>query len=413
MRIAVLGAGPVGLDAALAGVAAGAEVRVFEAAPRVGAGVRAWGHVRLFTPWSMDVSDRMRAAVGGLPDSDSECPTGHELADRVLEPVAAALGPGVVRTGTRVLGVARAGRLRHEAIGDPARAGTPFRLLLEETERSGARPSGTETERSGARPAGPETEPAAGPAAAPMQWSEHADVVIDATGSYGRGNPLGDGGLPAPGEAACADRIVRTLPDVAAGGWTGTTLLVGAGKSAQTAARDLATVPGARVVWAVRDPDPGWGAIPDDPLPMRHALVEHAREHPGVVPGAVVDRLEPDGPAVVATLRDRAGATVRVRADRVLALTGYQGDPELTRQLQVHECWATGAPMNLAASLLATAGEGPADCLAQPAAGVDALRNPEPGFFVLGMKSYGRSSAFLLRVGHAQVDEVVGSLVPV
>ncbi|MFC5062554.1 hypothetical protein [Actinomycetospora atypica] len=380
MRIAVLGAGPVGLDTALAGVAAGAEVRVLEAAPRAGAGVRAWGHVRLFTPWSMDVSDRMRAAVPGLPDSEDECPTGHEFADRVLDPVAEALGPDVLRTGTRVLGVARAGRLRHEAIGDPARADTPFRILLTD--------------------------------AAGHEWSEYADVVVDATGSYGRGNPLGDGGLPAAGEAACDERIVRTLPDVAAGGWDGTTLLVGAGKSAQTAARDLAEVPGARVTWVVRDPDPDWGAVPDDPLPSRQALVTHAREHPGVVRGAVVDRLEPDGAGLVATLRDRQGGTERVRADRVLALTGYQGDPGLTRQVQVHECWATGAPMNLAASLLAAAGDGPADCLAQPAAGIDTLRSPEPDLFVLGMKSYGRSSAFLLRVGYSQVDEVVGSLVP-
>ncbi len=34
------------------------------------------------------------------------------------------------------------------------------------------------------------------------------------------------------------------------------------------------------------------------------------------------------------------------------------------------------------------------------------LRNPEPNFYILGAKSYGRNSAFLLRAGFEQVREV-------
>ena len=62
--------------------------------------------------------------------------------------------------------------------------------------------------------------------------------------------------------------------------------------------------------------------------------------------------------------------------------------------------------MNLSAALLGAAG---GDCLAQPAVGIDALRTPEPNFFVLGAKSYGRLSTFLLRVGYEQVDQILGS----
>jgi len=64
--------------------------------------------------------------------------------------------------------------------------------------------------------------------------------------------------------------------------------------------------------------------------------------------------------------------------------------------------------MNLAASLLAAAqdGDGPVDCLTQPTQGIDALRCPEPDFFILGVKSYGHTSSFLLRTGYAQVDQV-------
>ena len=93
--------------------------------------------------------------------------------------------------------------------------------------------------------------------------------------------------------------------------------------------------------------------------------------------------------------------------DRIIALTGYVGDHTIYRQLQVHECWATSSPMKLSAALLASSS---ADCLAQTSQGADALRNPGPDFFILGAKSYGRNSTFLMRVGWQQVDEVFALL---
>ena len=107
---------------------------------------------------------------------------------------------------------------------------------------------------------------------------------------------------------------------------------------------------------------------------------------------------------------------------RVLAMVGYRPDTALTQELQVtarqqldtpqhctaqvHYCYASEAPMRLAASLLA-AGGGGGDCLAQVAGGDDTLVSPEHGVFILGMKSYGRSSSFLLRLGHQQVEAVI------
>src|SRR5579863_9392687 len=51
LPVAVIGAGPVGLAAAAHLVARGLAVQLYEAGPAVGANVRTWGHVRLFTPW--------------------------------------------------------------------------------------------------------------------------------------------------------------------------------------------------------------------------------------------------------------------------------------------------------------------------------------------------------------------------
>ena len=75
----------------------------------------------------------------------------------------------------------------------------------------------------------------------------------------------------------------------------------------------------------------------------------------------------------------------------------------MTRELQVQTCWATEGTYPLAASLLGEAG---ADCLTTPAFGAETLLHPEPGFFTLGMKSYGRAPNFLLRTGYEQVASV-------
>ena len=120
----------------------------------------------------------------------------------------------------------------------------------------------------------------------------------------------------------------------------------------------------------------------------------------------VVEKLAPDGARKAAvTLRHADGETETVDVDSILALTGKVGDHQLYRQLQVHECYATSGPMKLAAALLGASGAS-GDCLAQTSMGPDTLKNPEPGFFILGIKSYGRRSDFLMRVGWQQVDEV-------
>lgn len=395
-HVAILGAGPIGLDATLAFLDNGWSAAVYESAASVASNVAAWSHIRLFTPWSMNISARMLAhlaASGVAPPGPAEyCPTGGEFADQLLRPLAELPElAAAIRRRTRVLAVGREGLLKHEEIGTAQRGAHPFRLLVTD-------PAGSER-------------------------IEHADLLLDCTGSYDRANMLGDGGIPAPGELGVADWITCRIPDVdhEADEWAGRrVLLVGAGKSAQTAARDLATVvverPGTSVVWAVRAADPDWGEVPDDPLPQRQELVEvaqrlHAGEVPGVQvrTGVVVEALRASGDGVAVALRSSSGDIEDIVVDRIVALTGFLGDTSLYRQLQVHECYATAAPMNLSAALLGAAGDGPADCLAQASHGVDALRSPEPNFFVLGMKSYGRNSTFLLRVGYEQVDEVANA----
>lgn len=400
LRVAVLGAGPVGLDAALAALEEGFEVRVWEAAPHPAAHVRRWGHVRLFSPWSMNRSTRMDRALSriGLPlDVDETAtPTGHELADRVLDPLwHADLLEGVLATGHRVEAVGREGLLKHEEIASEERSRRPFRLLLRADD-------GTEV----------------------VAW---ADRVIDCTGTRGQPNHLGEGGIPAPGERDLAHRVDHEipLPDLELDGKT--VLLVGAGHSAQTAACQFADLlspsgPGeGKVIWVHRNKNPNMYSGKGDALEQREQLTRRAQEiaggaHPGiqVVGGATIHALANgaglDGSRLRVDLRRSDGTLESVEVDRILSLTGGVGDHTLYRQLQVHECYATCGPMKLSASLMSSAGpggDGPADCLDAPARGPDEITNPEPGFYILGEKSYGRNSTFLLRTGWQQVGQAM------
>ena len=99
----------------------------------------------------------------------------------------------------------------------------------------------------------------------------------------------------------------------------------------------------------------------------------------------------------------KAGQAVTWTVDRILANLGYSPNTDLYRELQVHECYASLGPMKLAAELSGKAGD---DCLKQTSCGPDTLRNPEPSFYILGAKSYGRNSHFLWRIGFEQVREV-------
>ena len=392
-HIAILGAGPTGLEAALAAADGGYPFTLYEASDGVAADIRRWGHVRLFTPWPLNVSPRMRRHLGlagvEVPDND-ECPSGAELVAGLFAPVATL--PHVascLRTDTRVLEIGRERLVKSDEIGTGRRAEHRFRLLVASADGS--------------------------------ERTATADVVLDCTGSYGNPNATGNGGIAAPGERELDGLIRRHIPDFTAEAesWAGkTVLVVGAGHSAQTAVADLATLaeehPGTRVLWALRRTASGFQPDARDPLPERSRLLARAAAlaagaSPAVeiLPGVVVDSLTRRDGRIRVALRRGDGGEQAVDVDWLLSLTGYVGDHTLYRQLQVHECYATSGPMKLAAALLGSASD---DCLDQASHGADSLVNPEPGFFILGSKSYGRNNTFLMRVGWQQVEEVFGLL---
>src|SRR5687768_4166301 len=132
-RIAILGAGPVGLEAALYAASLKLPYRVYERG-KVGDGLRRWGHVRLCARFGMNVTPLGRAALradrAALP-GDQDLLTGREHLAAYLHPLSRSSPlAGHVETDTYVLGVGRKGYLKEEYAGDARRASQPFRLLL-------------------------------------------------------------------------------------------------------------------------------------------------------------------------------------------------------------------------------------------------------------------------------------------
>ena len=392
-RIAVLGAGPVGLEAALYARSLGLPVTVYERGG-VGEHLRRWGHVRLFSPFGMNVTPLGRAAVlqdnprHELPAADDGI-TGREHVAVYLEPLARS-GPlrDCLRLETQVLHIGRRGWLKGDGPGDARRGQQPFRLLVREAKG--------------------------------RERTDEADVVLDCTGTFGRHRWLGDGGIPAAGEAAAAAHVAYGLDDVLGeqrAHYAGkTVLVVGGGYSAATTVCNLAALaeeqPETWVVWLARTASTQpIRRHANDPLRERDRLAVRANTLATRADGnvefhnqTVVEAVESLGPdkGFRVTVR-RAGKTRTWEADRVVANVGYTPDTDLYRELQVHECYASLGPMSLAAALLKHGGS---DCLSVPAAGANTLRNPEPNFYLLGAKSYGRNSNFLLRTGFEQVRDV-------
>jgi hypothetical protein len=367
-RIAILGAGPIGLEAALYAATLRLPVTVYERG-RVAEHVRQWGHVRLFSPFGMNSTPLGRARIQAdhpghdLPD-DGDCLTGREHADVYLDPLAQ--GPllaGAIRAETTVLYVGRRG-LHKEETPTSGRAQQPFRLLLRHGHR---------------------------------ELVEEADVVVDCTGTYGQPRFLGDGGIPAAGELAARPHICGSLDDILGEKRSvyadKTTLVVGGGYSAATTVCSLSALaakhPGTWIIWLAR----GAGSQPlrrqlNDPLRERDQLAVRANNlatrgegHVEFHPQTVVESIDQSGPDRPFQVTGRCGKkTTTWEVDRIVANVGFSPHAELYRELQVEERHASPGPV--------------------------ALRSGEPNFYVLGAKSYGRNSNFLLKNGLEQVREV-------
>ena len=386
------------------------QVTLVERGPSTSHNVLSWGHVELFSPYSLNMSEAgksvLQEAGKALPDMDS-FPTGAEYVRDYLDVLSSWLSSRcTIMCNSEVTAMARGALLRHE-LGAVRRSKVAFRIMIRTAD-------GNEQILEAAR-------------------------VVDASGTYNQPASMGMGGMPALGESQMASRndeaLIRQIPDVKARReeFIGkNTVVVGAGASAITVINGLKKLSSGGgedtgivdVTWVVRGGVEPYRRVDNDPLPQRDALyslgnklsmgdkwcVTHfpklprlscLRAGPSVVvafvsfihhsiifshfllylpslfltcPAAAVrfysggDRFRvrfipnsgvlsmektQDGKVNVKVLKRRegeyeGGEEECIAADRVISCCGFKPNDGLWSQLQVHQCYASSAPMKLA-----------------------------------------------------------------
>ncbi|MNU57417.1 glutamate synthase subunit beta [compost metagenome] len=385
LPVAIIGAGPVGLAAAAHLLARGLTPLILEAGPKAGASIEEWAHVKMFSPWQFNVDKeavKLLLADGWTPPPENEYPTGRELLDRFVRPLADLEQiKRHLQLNTRVLAATRVGQ---DVMKSQSRSAAPFLL----------------------RVAGPTGE-----------QDVLATAVIDASGTYLTPNWMGAHGIPALGEIEHAAHIAYGIPEVlgrARNRYANIrVLVVGGGHSAFNALQDLVRLtqeaPQTKVLWAIRGNSLerilGGGA--NDQLEERGKLGLKIRQllNDGVIElfkNVAIDQVAGNGQGLVV----KAGERILPPVDELIVATGFRPDLSLLAELRIALDPATQSAVLLAPMI----DPNEHSCGTVRPHGAVELAHPEEGLFIVGMKSYGRAPTFLLMTGYEQVRSVVAAL---
>lgn len=331
-----------------------------------GASLARLGPTRLYTPLRSTLPVDVIAFGGGTDDLDAIL-TGPEVA-RILEAAAASpqLAP-YVQTHHRVTSITRGTLARGELAGQPARAEMPFRVVANDRVFE-------------------------------------VDAVLDASGTYGN---------PVPLAVPCS--MVETIRDLGVVHArrrdlaNRRILLTGHGHSAATALLVLEALakeaPQTHVSWVTRSRDRRpITMVPSDPLPERQRVVVAANAlADSPPPWLSVERAAPIESLIDGIAKLSGGRTVEF--DVVVALIGYRPNLDLLSELPLEISPATEGAARLGRTVANLS-----DGLAVPKVEPRDLASGEPRFHMIGAKSYGRSRAFLLQSGYAQIDTILDHL---
>ncbi|GAA4831427.1 FAD-dependent oxidoreductase [Garicola koreensis] len=388
LPVVVIGAGPVGLAAAAHLVETGLDPLVLEAGDIPAAAITEWGHIRLFSSWRHNVdaaAQRLLQAQGWKEPDPAGLPTGAEFVAHYLAPLAAVPElVGRIRTGEQVIGISRGQRDKTHA---QARSEAPFIVRVQSAQGL---------------------------------VDYRARAIIDASGTWGHPNPVGAAGLPALGEddPEVASTLLGGLPDVLSERRREVTgkhvLVLGGGHSAVNTLLNLVALqreaPETTITWAIRgdSPEATYGGGDADGLLERGALGQRLREaveagRITLVPSATVHSLALTEAGQVAVTFDDGR---RLSPDFLAAATGFRPDLEVFRELRVDLDPGVEAPSRLAPLIDPQFHS----CGTVEAHGAETLAHPEEGFFIAGMKSYGRAPTFLLATGYEQVRSIAAHL---
>lgn len=390
LPVAVIGGGPIGLAAAAHLAERGIPFKLYEAGATVGANLRDWGHCRIFTPWEYTTdaaSRRLLAGQGWQEPPAAELPTGDDIYRLYLKPLAKVPELAAhIETGAKVTAITRLGV---DKVTSRDRETKPFRLTI---ARAGEAPR-----------------------------YDLARAVIDASGTWQNPNPLGASGLPAEGEAELKDRVAYGMPDVLGrerASYAGRRIaVVGGGFSAINVLLDLVQLAedqqSTRVIWIVRTTRMNkiYGGGENDQLAARGALgmklrnmVESGKVQ--LIRGFAATGVRRVSGGIALTGETPEGPRAIEPLDRIVAATGQRPDLAITRELRLElDPWLEGVK-----ALGPMIDPNLHSCGTVSPHGHREVSHPEPGFYTIGVKSYGRAPTFLLLTGYEQARSVAAAL---
>lgn len=387
LPVAIIGAGPVGLAAAAHLVSRKQSFILFEKGDEVGANIRTWGHVTLFSPWQYNIDTAAKELLQQtkwIEPNGEELPTGNDLIDQYLKPLSELkeIKP-FIYTNHQVIAITRK---NSDKMKSKNRTQNPFVLYVE---------------------------------GAGEMKSFEVRAILDATGTWGNPNPAQSNGVWLPTEKALKERIDYHIPNVERNKSLYANkkiAVVGGGHSAINSLFNVVALkekaPNTEITWILRKEniEMAYGGEKNDELAARGELGTRIRqlveeEKIQVVTPFLITSLKDEGKiSIVGT--SHGEEFVLEGFDRLIVNTGSRPDYAMNTELRCEIDPITESVTTLAPLI----DPNEHSCGSVKPHGEAELRQPEQGFYVVGAKSYGRAPTFLMATGYEQVRSIVAFL---
>ncbi|WP_010651966.1 NAD(P)-binding domain-containing protein [Oceanobacillus massiliensis] len=375
----IIGAGPTGLAAAAHLHEYDERFLILEKGSHAGSNIQEWSHVQLFSPWEYNID---RAAKRLLQETEWEepvsdqLPTGGELVKEYLEPFAAL--PSIRTNIVYHAEVKAITKKNIDKVKSDSREAAAFILFV---NINGS-----------------------------IKKIE-AKAIIDATGTWNSPNPPFADGVWRTEELI--NKLHVNIPNIKeeADRFKNKHIaVIGSGHSALNSLIELtdlkAAFPDTKISWIIRKQhiSETFGGEENDELAARgslgskaHQLVDNGLLH--IHSGFYVDEIKEQDNSFVIQSSD--GISIN-GIDEVIVNTGARPDFSFLKELRLDIDPTVESTKELAPLIDPNLHS----CGTVRPHGEKELRHPEAGFYIAGVKSYGRAPTFLMATGYEQVRSI-------
>lgn len=381
--VAIIGAGPIGLASAAHLSLANQSFIIFEKGSEVADNIKSWQHIQLFSPWKYNIDKAAKSLLeqtGWVIPEDEVIPTGKEIREDYLQPLASLpeLKP-FISFNSEVIGISKR---NHDKMKSSNRQTAPFVIY---TEKEG------ETKRI------------------------LASAVLDATGTWASPNPIQADNIWTATENKLADNIFYGIPNIESlkERYTGKRIaVIGGGHSAINTILQLGKLDNVEITWVLRKKSvtEAYGGEENDALAARgklgsliHDLVDQNKVKV-LTPFYIEDLIK--SPSSIIIKGDLTGEEKSIEVEEIIANTGSRPDFSFLKEIRL----SIDPAVESVEALAPLIDPNLHSCGTVRPHGEEILRQPETGFYIVGMKSYGRAPTFLMATGYEQVRSIVAYL---